>query len=300
MSLHPDDAALLEEYIDDRLSAADRAAFDERLGRDPELAAELARQRALDASLARTFRPPVGLGDRSLAPAVAPAVPRGVEGGGGAVGGPSEHPLRRSWGIVHGASLAAAAALVFLFLVVGDEPELESGVEVARTEGPTASSAAGEGERTGGLRPVPPIGAADVVGTDDLVGPDLELLFAEATASHGGMCSAPHELGDIEASLASHCGNELGLRADARGVFQGPMDSSEWPTGMVLTGYPDGPDGAPSVIVAECESQLACCLRLDLPSESRLQLFTWRMGRVLLTEITPRDEPRLLDYFEMP
>ena len=40
-----------------------------------------------------------------------------------------------------------------------------------------------------------------------------------------------------------------------------------------------------------------CCVDLALSEESDLNVFTWPVGDYMLTEITPLDEPRLLDYF---
>ena len=39
-------------------------------------------------------------------------------------------------------------------------------------------------------------------------------------------------------------------------------------------------------------------LLFELGEESELNLFTWQLGDLVLTEITPLDEPRLLGFFE--
>ena len=51
------------------------------------------------------------------------------------------------------------------------------------------------------------------------------------------------------------------------------------------------------MLVAERESTYTCCVAAELPADSDLKVFTWRVGGILLTEITPLSEPRLLDYF---
>ena len=58
------------------------------------------------------------------------------------------------------------------------------------------------------------------------------------------------------------------------------------------------PDNETAVLIAERDSMHRCCLQVELPSESELKLFTWQLGDIVLTEITPLAEPRLLEYFD--
>jgi hypothetical protein len=57
-------------------------------------------------------------------------------------------------------------------------------------------------------------------------------------------------------------------------------------------------DDRTAVLVADRGDTLACCVSLHLPEESGLRFFNLQVGDVVLTEITPLSEPRLLPYFE--
>jgi hypothetical protein len=85
------------------------------------------------------------------------------------------------------------------------------------------------------------------------------------------------------------------LKPDAAELLAGPFSSAEWPTGTLWTGPVE--DGSP-VLVADLDATHACCLALELPAGSPLNVFTWRVADLTLTEITPSREPRLLDCFE--
>jgi len=37
---------------------------------------------------------------------------------------------------------------------------------------------------------------------------------------------------------------------------------------------------------------------MSLPEDSGLQMFHWKVGELVLTEITPLQEPQLLQYFQ--
>lgn len=100
--------------------------------------------------------------------------------------------------------------------------------------------------------------------------------------------------GGVEDTLASRCGAEIELPPDAASLLVGPFSSDEWPSGTVLAGYPDGPDEAPVVIVAECADYQDCCIDLGAASALGLQHFSANVGGVALTEITPHAEPRML------
>jgi hypothetical protein len=104
-------------------------------------------------------------------------------------------------------------------------------------------------------------------------------------------CGADDQLAE---RLSSAYGQAIGLKPGAEGILHGPFASSEWPTGTILTGVAEGET---SVLVAEYDDALACCLSMDLPEDSPLRVFTWNVGSVVLTEITPLKNPRLIDYF---
>ena len=59
-------------------------------------------------------------------------------------------------------------------------------------------------------------------------------------------------------------------------------------------------EGETSVVIAERDSVLSCCIDLRNPQGADLNVFTWSVGDLVLTEITPSTEPQLLDYFRSP
>ena len=105
-------------------------------------------------------------------------------------------------------------------------------------------------------------------------------------------CGAEDRLAE---RLEESYGQDMELRPEAIGLLHGPFGSPEWPTGTILTGFPENKT---SVLVAERDSTLTCCMRMQLPESSGLRLFTWRVGGLVLTEITPLAEPRLIACFE--
>jgi hypothetical protein len=132
--------------------------------------------------------------------------------------------------------------------------------------------------------------------------PDLASLYDEVAAVRPPLssCALPQELDGVERTLADRYGEELRLSSDAMGVLHGPYRSNEWPTGTVLASYPDGPGSQPVILIAERDDYYDCCMRPNLSVASDLHTFTWRVGATFLTEVTPKDEPRLLQYFEEP
>ncbi len=124
--------------------------------------------------------------------------------------------------------------------------------------------------------------------------PDLETIYCEAmewTASRSwNACSVNDDLSD---SLRKSYGQELTLTAEGANQLQGPFSSREWPTGTILAGFPDNET---AVLIAERNSTHGCCLEVGLAADSGLNVFTWPVGDIVLTEISPFSEPRLLDY----
>lgn len=168
-------------------------------------------------------------------------------------------------------------------------------------------------------RPSAPLGASDPSPPSPDASPGsspgpalLERLYADATRGRAAMavCSAPDELDVLRRGLAERCGQELFLRPEAAGVLQGPFGSAEWPGGTVVTGFPEGPGGAPAVVLAECEgfglAPFASASETggigtgagESGAGVALRTFVARVGDVVLTEITPLEEPRLLAYFD--
>jgi hypothetical protein len=265
------DRARFEAWLDGRLDEDERRAFERRLQVEPALAAELALERRLETELARRFTPPAdpaaGLA-RALERVPVPAAQPGS--------------ARRAAPWI---ALAAAAGLA-----------LWVGLRVA----PSAPDAprGSEGGHGGGLARVPldagvPSAAPEVEHGSlgpAIARPDLQSLYESTTSPSGvAACTSPEELAQTFA------GTSLRMRPEAAARLHGPVASEEWPSGTVLFGYADG---TPAIVVAEDEDRMRCCVRAELSSSSGLQVFTWRVGATLLTEVTPLSEPRLLQLFE--
>lgn len=243
-----------------------------------EVRSDAALQRAIDASLRRTFAPPASL-------RLPPALARDT--------GPS--PARRAasrpaltraatW-----AALAAAAALVLVVTRFGGEEEPEPGRLVRL---PPQAQDVPE-ERV----------AAGIPDEVEVVVPDLERLYAQVVERPPTLvaCLSPAELRDshagLRAMLDARYGPEVRMKPEAETVLQGPFPSSEWPSGTIFASLVAG---APSVLIAERTAHVRCCVQVDLPVQSPLRVFTWTYGDMQLTELTTLDEPRLIDLFETP
>lgn len=126
--------------------------------------------------------------------------------------------------------------------------------------------------------------------------PDLEQLYHDMDACQRDASSAACGTNDFLAErMSATYGQPLALRPEAAGRLHGPFGSDDWPTATIVTGTSDE---RTAVLVADRDATLACCVRMQLPDDSGLHLFTWQVGEVLLTEITPFSEPRLLAYFQ--
>lgn len=215
---------------------------------------------------------------------------------------------RRLWPSALLAATVAAALLLALrgrLLTPSPESTATTGSGASGADEELASATAGprDGAFTGELDssevdagvPVGPlVDATEARDRGPTATPDLETLYSEAVAWASDRSQRVCGIGDrLAGALLSNYGEDVQLRPGAEGRLQGPFGSSEWPTGMILTG---STDAVPAVLVAERHDQLTCCLNLELPPDSDLQVFTWRVGEMFLTEITPSAEPLLLDY----
>lgn len=281
--------------------------------------------RQVDQSLARSFRPPDGLGARArgwteASPAELIAKPRlsstgatastgaarsgraGGAGGGGPAGAHSA-PL----GV-----LAAAAVLLLIivprFLGSRDPVELTASDAAAllahRAGVPLDAGLAGGLPDPAALRAS--LGFLDGVcpdAKDGIAAPDLASLYHEVVASAGSQESHPRSCpsrlaGDsLLATLRERYGAGLREGHDAERMA-GPFPSDEWRGGTVLAAFPEE-GGLPSVLVAEDAQLLSCCIDLEEPRDPSLRVFTWPVGDVVLLEITQASEPRFLDRFEL-
>lgn len=267
----------LERWLDGALPDAERRAFEARAAADPRLAREIELARRVESLLRRRFPVPT-----AFAPPPAPFAPSAPARPAPPV--PRPRPVRAPAGAappwrLFGWLAAAAAVLLVVRARTGSDVEPGASVRVA--------------DAGRALQRVPP---------DPVLCPDLASLYRRAAdlTTPEPSCAEPADPSSqhLQMALTQRYGERVELCPEASDVLYGPYHLAEWPSGTVLTGYPDGPEGAPAVIVAETDEQLRCCVDIELPVDSRLNLYTWRVGKVLLTEISPHPEPRLLPCFE--
>ena len=126
--------------------------------------------------------------------------------------------------------------------------------------------------------------------------PDLVALYRAMDACQRSTAAVACEANDeLLARLQASYGPDIALRSEAAGLLHGPFASAEWPTGTILTGTSED---LTTVLVAERDATLDCCVRMRLAESSGLNVFTWSVGDLALTEISPHDEPRFLQLFE--
>ncbi len=185
--------------------------------------------------------------------------------------GPSEpgavlpHGLRQGW---WRPSLAAAAAVLFAYLVWHEERS----------------------------KPLSPAVSEDVAELPMPVRePDLATLYYEISTALDDpfLCPTPEGLASKLADNYDCC-NELRVHPNVTDLLEGPFDSAQWPSGTILSGKAGD---STAILIADLDSTYRCCVRPQMPEESELEVFTMRLGDLLLTEVTPLSEPRLLDYF---
>ena len=78
-----------------------------------------------------------------------------------------------------------------------------------------------------------------------------------------------------------------------RKIVPGPPDVRARST--IFTG---SSEDVTSVLVADRDTTLDCCVRMRLAADSGLNVFSWSLGDLALTEITQHVEPRLLPFFD--
>ena len=231
-------------------------------------------ERELDAGLRRRFAPPARLATlaaRASAEAERRAARRAVAGA-------------LAW--------TAAAAVVLgaaLFLARSGAPPLPGHAQPAPVSPVSLVVAA--------CTPwTPTASPASAAQGSEVHSPDLVALYRTMdTCQRSAEALACGDDGELEQKLRSTYGQEVELEPGAAALLHGPFSSPEWPTAAILTG---AAGNATSVLVADRDQTLACCLLVRLAEDSGLNLFTWKLGELVLTEITPLPEPRLFDCFK--
>lgn len=218
---------------------------------------------AIEDSLRRRFTPPAGLETRL-------PLPHARGGGLGHLG-------------LLGAALAAAAALLALLLRSEPAVLLEpvgGPAHVAHVPAPPLPSA---------MPAIGPLEEACESACD--IRPDFVRLYQSMAAAHRAQAVSACGEGDrLTELLEQTYGPGVRLAPGAAQRLHGPFGSVEWPTGTILTGTIDG---QMSLLIFESDRVLSCCADLEVPRESGLNAFTWFVGDVAYTEITPLEEPRL-------
>ncbi len=196
-------------------------------------------------------------------------------------------------------ALAVAAAALFVWLAPWRTAPSSAPLRLAAApeEGlaPARSQPRPVSGRTVACRPVGPLESSAGMPTQ-VHSPDLAQLYSAMDACQRSAAALPCPENDgLAESLRATYGSELELSPDAVGFLQGPFASADWPTATILTGFAEEHT---SVLVAERDATLDCCLCMQLSEQSGLSVFTWKVGDLVLTEITPLSEPRLLQFFE--
>ncbi len=226
--------------------------------------------RNIEASLRRIFAPPAGL--ESL-------VERSLR--------PRKTRIRRPWRTL---VLVGGAAAGLLLAWLARERALERDTGLPPGSGSLVYEVASL---------LPPVGPLEEPLGDpsDVRAPDVDAIYRAMDACQRRSEIPPCDEQDrLAETLTRTYGEELQLEPGAAWMLRGPFSSPEWPTGTILTGVADEHT---AVLVAERDSTLACCLRPELSEGSGLRMFTWRVGGLVLTEITPLGEPRLIDCFRL-
>ncbi len=298
----------LDLYVDGLLDDERRAAFERKLFSDPELAAELERQRSLEARLTAAFPVPEN-------PLAADPVHEGP------VPGDSVHehsvpadsmpedfvpadsaPITQSGGqpriaggrwfawlrVAVAASLLAALGLwaMRVFDPVDEEPALvvDTGGSAPAGDGPADINGPGDL-----LQLVGPPGPAVPEGSCVAFG-GLYAELADEGRQAAAVCGLPHDLArHFEDSL----GQELVVDATDELPIEGPFSCRRFPTSTLLVS-PQEPE--PILILVD---ELARDPQPVLEADSPANLFRRELGDLVLYEFTPSDTPQALELFHL-
>lgn len=260
---------MIDAWLGGELNSEELAHFESLRRADKRLDQEARLAQRLGTSLQRSF----GLGS---------AQPRGVSEVLESLGRIGQEPQPAPNAGMVGTCLAAAAGLLLLFAQFDRRP----------APAPLKPLMASASSRMN-LASLPPFHGAERSEAGRLV-PNLEGILC--TATHFAEQQALQQCVDKDLEQERiGMGDAVGLSNAALGLLQGPISASEWPGSMVFAS--PSSDGL-SLLIAGSDDLNTCCLDVQVPDDSDLRVFTWRVGNTLWYEFSPFDEPRLLSLVD--
>ncbi len=264
----------LELYIDGLLDDERRAAFERQLHADPELAAELERQRSLDARLTAAFpvpEDPSAIAQRALSAARPPRA-----------AGRRLSLLR----VAVAASVLAAFGLwaVSTFDDIDDVDETPM-VVVHKGAGTAIDGSIERIQQLGSPGP----DAAQVEQSCMAYGG----LYTELAAEWRLGTAAPELPQDLARHFRDRLGHELMVNATDLLPIEGPFTIRRWPTTTLLVS-PQEPE--PILILVDTRARDP---QPALEAGSPAHLFRRELGDLVLYELTPWETSRALDLFRL-
>jgi hypothetical protein len=278
----PRDDSLLDAFVDEQLHGQERTAFEARLQRDAALGEAYQRQQAIDASLRRLFPQPAidGDADRVLERAMAQLPPETV---------PAEHNGHATL------ERAAASASLALRDRAADttkrrrEPLLRGWLRIAAMITLLIGVPSALWLWRDSLVSKPdPYGHAQVIALDELYRQQVAKGFQPEWVCKDQQEFASYFAGRLGQALMIH---DAPVGAAMLGLsYTGGVTKASM--GMLGTA-----DGKSVLIVVD---QVTNDDKVQMKHPDGLKLFRRKIGSLMLYEVTPLDQPRLLEMFYQP
>jgi hypothetical protein len=261
-----DDGGGLDAYLDGLLSGPDRQAFEARLAQSPQLRAEADAQRRLDGSLRSLFVVPV---PAPLPPVHVNGKPPPGPGAGGAAGGGAAAAAAGAAGVA-GLAGKGPLLLALLLALLGGALGwwyMAGGRFWSRTKPDLSLENAYRQLQSDGFAP-----ETQVNGESELARVIVERLQSRIPLRRLNLRPAPPGVQWL--GIAPHCGLPFG-----GAIVMSKVDGRD----VLLMVGPSYGNGTQSV-----------------PSWSKLHLFRKEVGPLVVWEVTPLKQPRLLDLVTLP
>lgn len=254
----------LEAYLDGLLSPDERRIFEAELERDPELSQPVERQRAIDDSLRSLFP----------APSLSDLHARVHSASLAAVGGSSNFGFHSRFSALAAAFVAYLAAGLWLF-----------------GSGPAESL---NDPELSGIQPVPdsPVDPSLIVACG--IPGDWGSGYAELAESCGGSWSrfACSSFEDVLQESRRRLGHGISVRSDTQVAFLGSRPAAAFGDALVLVGrFEDR-------VLVVCVLPASSDPHPTTDPAGGLSIFRRELGPLILYEITPLDQPHLLDLIQ--